>query len=76
LTPIVAALAAGDGDEDPAERLRQLAAGCGVTRLSELGVSAADLPAIARLAARRPELAATPSHPGEAEVLALLRAAV
>jgi alcohol dehydrogenase class IV len=47
-----------------------------VTRLSELGVSAAELPDIARLAARRPELAATPSRPGEREALALLLAAV
>jgi alcohol dehydrogenase class IV len=90
LAPIAAALRVGGGgedpagpmrrldaaDQDPAARLRRLAAGSGVTRLSELGVSAAELPDIARLAARRPELAATPSRPGEREALALLLAAV
>jgi alcohol dehydrogenase class IV len=76
LAPIVAELSVGDDDEDPAARLQRLAAGSGVTRLSELGVSAAELPGIARLAAHRSELPATPSRPGEQEALTLLLAAV
>jgi alcohol dehydrogenase class IV len=73
LEPIAAALSVDGGD--PVEHVRRLAAGCGVTRLSELGVAEDGLPEIARLAARRPELSGTPSSPGGAQVLTLLRAA-
>jgi alcohol dehydrogenase class IV len=76
LAPIAAALSGSGDGEDAAAHLERLAAGCGVSRLSELGVDDRELPVIARLAAGRPELAATPSAPGEAEALALLRAAL
>jgi alcohol dehydrogenase class IV len=91
LAPIAAALREGGAEEsatssagvavsaadraDPAARLRRLATGCGVRSLRELGVGEEELPVIARLAARRRELASTPGSPGEADCLALLRAA-
>lgn len=76
LAPVAAALFEDGSGVSPADHLQQLAAGCGARRLGELGIGERALAGIAHLAARRPELATTPTHPGEAEALALLRAAL
>jgi alcohol dehydrogenase class IV len=73
------ARALGDGDGDPeaaAGDIARIAARCGHTRLSTLGVSEEQLPAAASAAASHPAVALTPDPPGEAELLALLRAAL
>jgi alcohol dehydrogenase class IV len=71
------ALGDRDGGPDAAgARLRPLAALSGRTRLSELGVGAELLPAIAASAARHPAVATTPGRPSRAELLRLLEAAL
>ena len=76
LAPLVDALVGEPDGEAALELVARLAACSGATRLGQLGVSAAELPAIARAAAARPELRATPSAPDEAGVLELLRGAL
>jgi len=63
---------AGD-PEAAAERLAPLAARCGHTRLSTLGVTEEQLPAIVSLASEHPLLANTPQAPRERELLTLLQ---
>ena len=76
LAPLVGALVGEPDAEAALELVTRLAACSGVSRLGQLGVSEPQLPAIARAAAARPELRATPSAPDEGGVLALLRAAL
>lgn len=59
-----------------AERVRGLAARAGVSRLSELGVGAEEIDAIAEVAGRRPELATTPGSPRREDLRRLLAAAL
>ncbi|MEA2456928.1 MAG: maleylacetate reductase [Thermoleophilaceae bacterium] len=56
--------------------LGQLAARCGHTRLSTLGVGEEQLPGLATAVAAHPLLANTPDPPDEAELLSLLRDAL
>jgi alcohol dehydrogenase class IV len=56
--------------------LGSLAALCGHTRLSTLGVSEQQLPGVAETVTAHPLLANTPQPPDSAELLALLRAAL
>ena len=76
LAPLVDALVGEPDGEAALELVARLAACSGASRLGQLGVSESELPAIARAAAARPELRATPSAPDEGGVLALLRAAL
>jgi alcohol dehydrogenase class IV len=72
LAPVVRALV---GLHDPAlalELVTSLVARSGTTRLRQLGVDAAELEEAAALAARRPELRATPSAPAARGLLGLL----
>jgi alcohol dehydrogenase class IV len=57
--------------EDPADAAARVAAVAGATRLAELGVDAAVLPACADEAAARSELDNTPPRADRAEILAL-----
>jgi alcohol dehydrogenase class IV len=67
------ALGEATGDPDAAAgRASKLAARCGHTRLSTLGVVEAQLPEIAAGARRHRAYASTPDPPGEEELLALL----
>jgi maleylacetate reductase len=71
--------ALGDPADDPAAapgRISRLAARSGHTRLSSLGVEAAQLPELAEAAVAHPGVAATPNPPDQAELLELLRAAL
>ena len=73
------AAALGSGSADPAaagDLVTPLAARSGVSALSQLGVAAGVLPGVARAMIARAELAHTPSAPDEAELLALLHAAL
>ncbi|MDQ5834871.1 MAG: iron-containing alcohol dehydrogenase [Actinomycetota bacterium] len=73
------ALALGDRRGDPnaaAAALAPLAARCGHTRLSTLGVTEDHLPGIVALVAEHPLLANTPQPPGEEELLAVLKGAL
>jgi alcohol dehydrogenase class IV len=73
------AAALGDSGGEPesaAEAVASLTARTGITRLSELGVGEADLPAAAAAVAAHPLLANTPEPPSEAELNRLLRAAL
>jgi alcohol dehydrogenase class IV len=73
------ALALGDGSGDPeatAGDIARIAARCGHTRLATLGVTEEQLPGAAAAAAAHPGVALTPDPPEEAELLALLRAAL
>jgi maleylacetate reductase len=73
------AQAVGDPRGDPeaaAGRVAPLAARCGHTRLSTLGVEEAQLPAVARAVAQHPLLSNTPQPPGEGELVALLHEAL
>jgi alcohol dehydrogenase class IV len=56
--------------------LAELAARCGHTRLSSLGVSEQQLPGVVEEVAVHPYLANTPDPPGPDELLALLRGAL
>ena len=70
--------ALGARSPDPAaapDLVTPLAARSGLSALSQLGVELELLPAVARAALGRDELAHTPSAPDESELLALLRAA-
>jgi alcohol dehydrogenase class IV len=73
------ALALGDGQGDAAALpgdLARLAARCGHTRLSTLGVTEEHLPAVASTVVDHPLRRNTPDPPGEDELLATLRAAL
>lgn len=73
------ARALGDSADDPeaaAAGVARIAARCGHTRLSTLGVGDEHLPAVAAAVADHPLLANTPEPPGEDELLAVLRAAL
>jgi alcohol dehydrogenase class IV len=71
------ALGNSGGDPDQAaERIARLAAPCGHTRLSTLGVTAEQLPGLAEGTLSHPGIPATPDPPGEDELLGLLRAAL
>jgi maleylacetate reductase len=66
-----------DGDPDAAGgRVAKLAARCGHTRLSTLGVHAEHVQTVARIVGEHPLLANTPSPPGEEELTALLHQAL
>jgi maleylacetate reductase len=75
LAPLVRALGGGDG-EAAVQLIAGLAAGCGVTRLSQIGVDEAALPQVAAAVMRRAELRSMPQEVDEGGVLALLRAAL
>jgi maleylacetate reductase len=73
------ARALGAPEPDPgvaAGLVAALSARSGRTRLSELGVSAEDLPAVAHAVVRHPLYGNTPEPPSEGELLGLLRAAL
>ena len=73
------ARALGDTADDPeaaAGGVARIAARCGHTRLSTLGVGEEHLPGIAAAVAEHPRLANTPDPPGEDELLAVLRGAL
>ena len=73
------ARALGDGRGDPeaaAGDIARIAARCGHTRLSTLGVREEHLTAAASAAAAHPAIPLTPDPPDEAELLDLLRAAL
>jgi maleylacetate reductase len=70
------AVALGDTDRaGAAERVRDLAARAGVTRLGELGVERSAIPAIVAQALQHPALANTPDPPGAEELTEVLEAA-
>ncbi len=75
LAPFVGAVADG-GDETAAEEIARLVALSGATRLSALGVTAEDLPAIVAAAVRRAELGRPAPAPSVAELQRLLEAAL
>jgi alcohol dehydrogenase class IV len=71
--------ALGDGSGDPeaaAADIARIAARCGHTRLATLGVTEEHLPHAVAAVQGHPALANTPDPPDEAELLALLRAAL
>jgi alcohol dehydrogenase class IV len=71
--------ALGDTSDDPeaaAAGVARIAARCGHTRLSTLGVGEEHLPGVAAAVAEHPRLANTPDPPGEDELLAVLRGAL
>jgi alcohol dehydrogenase class IV len=73
------ARALGDPDADPsaaAGRAGKLSARSGHTRLATLGVEEEHLPRVAAAVMQHPALGNTPDAPDEAELLALLRAAL
>ncbi len=71
------ALGSGDGDPDAvAERIAPLAARCGHSRLSTLGVTEAHVAQIASAVADHPLLANTPRAPNQSELQALLENAL
>jgi alcohol dehydrogenase class IV len=69
-------LAAALDAPSAAGRVAELSAQAGVTRLSELGVDEQALDAIVGAALQHPALGNTPDPPGEAELRALLEAAL
>jgi len=71
LEPFVEAVTAG-GDDAAVRAVADLAALSGVTRLSQLGVDADDLAAVATASSRRPELARPAPAPDGAELRRLL----
>ena len=74
---LAVSLGAGRADAAlAAERARRFAARAGIGRLSELGVEADDVDAIAEAAGRRPELATTPGSPGREDLRGLLESAL
>jgi maleylacetate reductase len=71
--------ALGDPAGDPAAaggRVAKLAARCGHTRLSTLGVGEEQLPGVVGAVLPHPGVAATPDPPGEDELFDMLRAAL
>jgi alcohol dehydrogenase class IV len=73
------ARALGDDADDPdaaAADIARIAARCGHTRLSTLGVTEEQLPVVAAAVADHPLLANTPDPPGEGELLKVLRRAL
>ena len=76
LAPLVRALAPGEDDAAAVGVVERLAALSGTTRLGQLGVTDAELPAIAARALERPELRRMSPPPTISELLALLTTAV
>jgi alcohol dehydrogenase class IV len=77
LSELAAALGDGSGNpEAAAGDLARLAARCGHTRLSTLGVSEEHLPAVVSTVVEHPLRANTPDPPGEDELLGMLRSAL
>jgi len=77
LSDLAAAL--GDGSSDPeaaAADLARLAARCGHTRLSTIGVREEHLPAVVSTVLEHPLLANTPDPPREDELLGMVRSAL
>jgi alcohol dehydrogenase class IV len=70
------AAAVGAGEGGAAERVAQLAARSGVTRLSELGVSAGALPSVVEAVGQRPDLANSPGPPTLDDIREVLEAAL
>ncbi len=74
---VAAAVAPGGGGApEAANRIAELAAGCGATRLRELGVERSMLDGIVAAALRHPALGNTPDPPGEAELREVLERAL
>jgi maleylacetate reductase len=77
LADLAEALGDSSGDPEAAPAaLARLAARCGHTRLSTLGVSEQQLPELAEAVAAHPLLRNTPDPPDEAELLGVLREAL
>ena len=77
LTRVAAALGAGAPSPELASaRVAHLAARCGATRLSVLGVTAEQIGEIVAAAAERPQLANTPDPPDQDELRELLEHAL
>jgi alcohol dehydrogenase class IV len=70
------ATAVGAGEGGASQRVAQLGARAGVTRLSELGVSAASIPSIVEAVGQRPDLANSPGPPTLDDLRAVLQAAL
>jgi alcohol dehydrogenase class IV len=70
------ATAVGAGEGSAAERVAQLAARSGVTRLGELGVSAASISSVVEAVSQRPDLANSPGPPTLEDVRSVLEAAL
>jgi alcohol dehydrogenase class IV len=70
------AAALGAGEDSAGDRVAELAARSGSTRLSELGVSEASLPSVVEAVAQRPDLANSPGPPTLDDVRAVLDAAL
>jgi alcohol dehydrogenase class IV len=75
LAPLVSALCHGEEGAVAVERITRLAALSGATRLEQLGIGEAQLPAVAAAAQRRPELRRMTPSPTASELLAVLEAA-
>ncbi|MEA2375747.1 MAG: maleylacetate reductase, partial [Thermoleophilaceae bacterium] len=75
LAKLAQALGAEPRAEAAPERVAQLAAHAGVTRLSQIGVEAGDLDQVVEQALARPDLRNTPSPPDAGELRALLERA-
>ncbi len=76
LAPLVRVLRRQDESVGAAELIARLAALSGATRLEQLGITDAELPAVAAVAQRRPELRRMTPSPTTAELLAVLAAAL
>ena len=70
------AAAVGAGEGSAADRVAQLSARSGATRLSELGMSAASIPSVLEAVGQRPDLANSPGPPTLDDVRAALEAAL
>jgi alcohol dehydrogenase class IV len=70
------AVAVGAGEGGAGDRVAELAARSGVTRLSELGVSAGSIPSVVEGVGQRPDLANSPGPPTLEDVRGVLEAAL
>ena len=70
------AAAVGAGEGGAGDRVAELAARSGVTRLSELGVSAGALPSVVEAVSQRPDLANSPGPPTPDDIREVLEAAL
>jgi alcohol dehydrogenase class IV len=68
--------AVGAGEGGAADRVAQVAARSGVTRLTDLGVAASALPSVVEAVGQRPDLANSPGPPTLDDVRAVLEAAL
>ena len=76
LAPLVRVLPRQNVGAGAAEVIARLAALSGAIRLEQLGITDAELPAVAAVAQRRPELGRMTPSPTAAELLAVLEAAL